>query len=82
MDHGFLFRMLKELGFPPNFIKLTHLAFTKTHASLIINGKRTKGFDLPGGGRQGDNLFPLLFALVVHGLTLAVKNTKLTGKNI
>ena len=79
VDHGFLFRMLKELGFPPNFIKLTHLAFTKTHASLIINGKRTKGFDLPGGGRQGDNLFPLLFALVVHGLTLAVKNTKLTG---
>ena len=34
---------------------------------------------LPGGGRQGDNLFPLLFAIVVHGLKILADASTLRG---
>jgi len=61
------------------FIRWTSLAFTDTKAHCIINGKLSPGFKLPGGGRQGDNLFPLLFAIVVHGLKILVDNSELTG---
>ena len=49
------------------FIRWTSLAFTETKAQCIINGKLSPGFKLPGGGRQGDNLFPLIFSIVGHG---------------
>ena len=39
----------------PVFIRWAKLAFTKTKAACIVNGKLTKIFDLPGGGRQGGN---------------------------
>ena len=43
--------------------------------------KLSPGFKLhvPGGGRQGDNLFPLLFDIVVHGLKILVDTSELTG---
>ena len=44
-----------------------------------MNGKLSQAFDLPGGGRQGDNLYPLIFAIVMHGLTLAVQHCPATG---
>ena len=61
------------------FIRWTSLAFTNTEAKCIINGKHSPGFKLPGGGRQGDNLFPLLFAIVVHGLKTRTDASTLRG---
>ena len=61
------------------FIQWTALVFTNTEAKCIINGKHSPGFKLPGGGRQGDNLFPLLFAIVVHGLKVLTDVSTLHG---
>ena len=42
----------------------------------MVNGKRSPFFDLPGGGRQGDNLYPLIqvtvFVIVVQGLAFLI----------
>ena len=56
VNHEFTFEAMKAFGIPQEFIRFTQLGFNKTSACCIINGKRTKYFPLPGGGRQGDNL--------------------------
>ena len=68
VDHDFTFTMLQAVGLPKEFINWAKLAFTNTQACLIVNGKRSPFFNLPGGGRQGDNLYPMIFAIVVQGL--------------
>ena len=70
---------MRHLGFPPEFIKWTKLGFKSTQASLIINDKLTTPFDLPGGGRQGDNLFPLIFAIVAQGLASLISTSSAVG---
>ena len=79
VDHQYTFKMMSKLGLPENFIKWSKLAFIDTSATCIVNGKNTRPFKLPGGGRQGDNLYPLLFALVMHGLTVAIHNSPARG---
>ena len=73
---------MEKFGFPLEFIKWTKLGFTSTQASLIINGKLTSFFELPGGGRQGDNLFPLIFAVVVQGLASLINKSDAVGIKI
>ena len=65
IDHDFIFAILKALNFPPHFIDLIKLGFKDTSCQLIINGYLTDSIPMPGGGRQGDCLFPLIFAIVV-----------------
>ena len=65
IDHQFIFTILEALNFPPHFINLVKLGFTDTSCQLIINGFLTEAIPMPGGGRQGDCLFPLIFAIVV-----------------
>ena len=74
VDHEFTFTMLQAVGLPKEFIKWAKLAFINTQACLIINGKRSPFFPLPGGGRQGDNLYPMIFAIVVQGLASLIRN--------
>ena len=82
VDHDFTFKMMKALGLPDDFVRWSKLSFTETSARLIVNGKLSRGFSLPGGGRQGDNLYPLLFAIVMQGLTIAVQKSEAQGVRI
>ena len=86
VDHQFIFDIMEKFGFPLEFIKWTKLGFTSTQASLIINGKLTSFFELPGGGkhccRQGDSLFPLIFAVVVQGLASLINKSDAVGIKI
>ena len=68
VDHDFTFTMFQAVGLPKEFINWANLAFINTQACLVVNGKRSPIFPLPGGGRQGDNLYPIIFAIVVQGL--------------
>ena len=79
VDHEFTFAMLHAVGIPNEFIKWTKLAFTNTQACVIVNGKKSAFFDLPGGGRQGDNLYPMIFAIVVQGLASLIATYDIQG---
>ena len=82
VNHEFTFKAMEAFGIPAEFIKLTRLGFHQTSACCIINGKHTKYFDLPGGGRQGDNLYPLIFAIVMQVLNASIKMQNMCGINI
>ena len=71
--------MLKAVGIPYEFIQWAYLAFIDTQACVIVNGKRSDFFQLPGGGRQGDNLYPMSFMIVVQGLASLIKTFPIQG---
>ena len=54
VDHEFTFNMMETVGIPLEFIKWAKLAFCQTTACVMVNGKRSPFFGLPGGGRQGE----------------------------
>ena len=82
VSHEAIFRIMEQVGLPQNFIEWAKLAFTQTSASLIINGGTTSEFPLTGGGRQGDNLFPLLFVIVVQALAAMITRSGAKGVTI
>ena len=83
VDHQFTFDIMAEMGIPQSYIRWAKLAFTQPNAKLIVNNDTTESFPLPGGGRQGDNLFPLLFAIVVQGLSSLIhKDQTIKGIHI
>jgi hypothetical protein len=79
VNHEFMERALRAHGLPSEFIRWVMLAFTQTQACCIINGKRGPFFDLPGGGRQGDNLYPLIFSIVMQALNSLIASYNIDG---
>ena len=75
---------MKAFNIPEAFIRLrlTKLAFVDTEACCIVNNKRTELFPLPGGGRQGDNRYPLIFAIVMEVLNVSIRIQKMEGITI
>ncbi len=67
------------MGIPQSFLRWTQLGFINTSASVILNGHLGDPFPLTGGGCQGDNLFPLLFTLVVQGLASLIHKSGAKG---
>ena len=82
VNHEFTFAAMKAFGIPEEFIRFTRLAFIKTSACCIVNGQRTEYFPLPGGGRQGDNLYPLIFCIVMQVMNIAINMQGLKGIDI
>ena len=82
VNHEFTFAAMKAFGIPDEFIRFTKLAFVNTSACCIVNGQRTKFFPLPGGGRQGDNLYPLIFCIVMQVMNIAISMQGLQGIDI
>ena len=79
VNHEFIYTLMASMNFPPSFIRWVSLGLTNTQACCIVNGKRSPFFDMPGGGRQGDNLFPLIFSIVVQGLHSLVATFPVSG---
>ena len=82
VNHEFTFKAMEAFGIPKTFIRLTQLAFIDTEACCIVNNKRTAFFPLPGGGRQGDNLYPLIFAIVMEVLNVSIRTQSMEGIRI
>ena len=76
VDHQYIFSTMRAMNIPEEFIRWSSLAFTDTYGRCIVNGKLSSGFTLPGGGRQGDSLFPLIFSLVMQGLKTSIDSAR------
>ncbi|CAN1221373.1 LINE-1 retrotransposable element ORF2 protein [Linum grandiflorum] len=74
IEWGFLFEMLRRLGFHISFITWVHACITSVSYSVNFNGRRVGFFKPSRGLRQGDPLLPLLFAIVSEGLSALFKD--------
>jgi len=68
--------MLGRLGFNCKWIKACLESAT---VSVLVNGSPTDKFKPKMGLRQGDQLAPFLFLIVVEGLTRLVRKAKRVG---
>ena len=73
----FLQEWLRELKFPPLFIRWVMKCITSVQFTISINGKQGKKFRGMRGLKQGDPLSPLLFVLSMEYLSRLFKKASL-----
>lgn len=74
VEWEYLFKALEKFGFGQEFISLIRLLYSHPKAAVVTNNIRSQPFSLSRGTRQGCPLSPLLFALAIEPLSIALKN--------
>ena len=80
VSHSFLFFVLDKFGFSVPFIKWIKAYITKPWIAPLFNCRLAAFFQASRGLRQGFPLSPLLFILVIEGLSLLIKDAQNNGK--
>lgn len=74
VDWRFLFRAMRALGLPDEFIDMTELLLLDATANVKVKGSESPSFSISRGVRQGCPLAPFLFFIVAEVLNAMVKN--------
>lgn len=77
VEWNYLFATLHKFGFGDRFISWIRLLYTSPQPSFRTNDTRSSYFTLSRGTRQGCPLSPLLFALAIEPLSIALKSLSL-----
>ena len=83
LDHTFLLKVLKKIGFGQNFIRCIE-TITNSQESCVINGgNTTQYFNLERGARQGDPVSAYIFIIALEILFILIKsNNDIQGLEI
>ena len=73
LEWGYLFYALDKFGFGKQFINWIRLLYSMPVASVCTNGMHSEHFAISRGTRQGCPLSPLLFALAIEPLAIAIR---------
>ncbi|XP_019241615.1 PREDICTED: uncharacterized protein LOC109221601 [Nicotiana attenuata] len=76
VEWSFLEQVLIELGFPMRFVVWIMECVPTVNYTIMLNGESTPPFDVAKGLRQGDPIFPFLFAIVMEYLSRSLNNLK------
>ena len=77
---SFLFSALHNFGFGISFIQWISALYNSPRATVTTNGIKSQSFILERGTRQGCPLSPLLFAIFIEPLAIAIRqNAKIKG---
>lgn len=75
VEWDYLFTVLWKFGFGTKFISWIKLLYSAPSASVMTNFKRSEYFPLSRGTRQGCPMSPLLFAIAIEPLSIALKSS-------
>jgi len=76
----YLRMLLTQLGFPQDFIMWVMFCISSVSYNILINGSTSNFFHAECGLRQGCPLSPLLFLLVMEGLSRLITDENFRGK--
>ena len=83
LDHTFLLKVLKKIGFGENFIRCIETITNGQESCIINGGNTTQYFNLERGARQGDPISAYLFIIALEVLFILIKNNnKIEGLEI
>ena len=76
IQHPFMIKTLQKAGIEGLYLNIIKAICDKTTANIILNGEKLKAFPLKSGTRQGCQLSPLLFNIVLEVLARAIRKEK------
>lgn len=71
---SFLFSILNRWGFGPNFTIVLEAFYSQPSTQVRIQGIYSEPFYIARGTRQGCPLSPLIFAIAIETLAIAIRN--------
>ena len=77
IEHPFMIKTLQKAGIEGTYLNIIKAIYDKPTAN-ILNGEKLKAFPLKSGTRQGCQLSPLLFNIVLEVLATAIREEKET----
>lgn len=79
VNHVYLWRVLRHMNFPENFIRTLRNLYAKAESCVIVNGVKSSFFRIRRGVRQGDPISCLIFNLAIEPLACAIRKSSLRG---
>lgn len=79
VEWRYLFYTLEKFGLGPNFVRWIKLLYSSPQASVRTNNTHSDYFLLHRSTRQGCPLSPLLFALAIEPLAIALRSNPLVS---
>ena len=76
IQHPFMLKTLQKVGIEGPYLNIIKAIYKKPTANIILNGEKLKAFPLRSGTRQGCQLSPLLFYIVLEVLVTAREEKK------
>ena len=76
IQHPFMIKILQKVGIEGSYLNIIKAIYDKPTANIILNGEKLKAFPLKLGTRQGCQLSPLLFNIVLEVLATAITEHK------
>ena len=76
VSHVYLWKMMKAIGIPKEFIKMTRSLYGTAQIKATINGFQSEPITIACGVRQGDALSCPLYVIAIEGLALLLENNK------
>jgi hypothetical protein len=73
IQHHFMIKALRKLPIEGMYLNSTKAIYDKLIANIILNGEKLKPFPQKSGMRQGCQLSPLLFNIVLEFLARATR---------
>ncbi|KAH7955665.1 hypothetical protein HPB52_002808 [Rhipicephalus sanguineus] len=68
VKHRYMLEVLREFGFPGDFVRLVELLYRDLSCNVVVNGSATAGFIYTRGIRQGCPLGPTFFIMCIEPL--------------
>jgi hypothetical protein len=76
IQHPFMIKVLERSGIQGPYLNMIKTIYSKPVANIIVNGEKLETIPLKSGTRQGCQLFPYLFNIVLEFLTRAIRQQK------